>query len=69
MNKEYLEKFYEENKERLFDSGSEIGSVEDLTDYITSTISSNVQYDFDLIIDTNSLFSLDNDKDIGDEIE
>ncbi|MDO5569425.1 MAG: hypothetical protein Q4G04_04885 [bacterium] len=69
MNKEYLEKFYEENKERLFNSESEIGSVDDLTDYITSTISSNVQYDFNLIINTNSLFNLDNDKDIGDEIE
>ena len=46
MNKEYLKQFYENNKEVLLDSEQEINSFEDLVDYICTTISSNVQYDF-----------------------
>lgn len=60
MNKEYLEEFYEENKERLLDSEQELGSFEDLVDYVLDTISSNIQFDFDLVIDINKLLNIEN---------
>lgn len=56
MNKVYLKDFYEKNKETLLESEQEINSLEDLIDYIHSTISSNIQYDFDLDIDIKQLF-------------
>lgn len=56
MNKAYLEDFYEKNKKKFLESEQEINSLKDLIDYIHSTISSNIQYDFDLDIDTEQLF-------------
>lgn len=58
MNKEYLKQFYENNKEVLLDSEQEINSFEDLVDYICTTISSNVQYDFGVNINTNKLLEM-----------
>lgn len=59
MNKEYLEEFYEENKKSLLDSEQEINGFMDFVEYIKTTITSNVQYDFHLDIDVNKLLDID----------
>lgn len=58
MNMEYLEEFYNSNKEKLLDSECEIESFEELIDYIETTISSNIEYDFNLSIDMDQLLNL-----------
>ena len=59
MNKEYLEEFYEENKNVLKDSEQEINGFMDFIEYIKDTITSNIQYDFNLDIDVNKLLEID----------
>ena len=59
MNKEYLEEFYEENKNTLKDSEQEIKGFMDFVEYIKDTITSNIQYDFNLDIDVNKLLEID----------
>ena len=59
MNKEYLEEFYEENKNVLKDSEQEINGFMDFVEYIKDTITSNIQYDFNLDIDVNKLLEID----------
>ncbi|MBQ4584514.1 MAG: hypothetical protein IJA94_06470 [Bacilli bacterium] len=59
MNKEYLEEFYEENKNALKDSEQEIKGFMDFVEYIKDTITSNIQYDFNLDIDVNKLLEID----------
>lgn len=59
MNKEYLEEFYEENKDSLLDSDQDINGFMDFVEYIKSTITSNIQYDFNLDIDINKLLDID----------
>lgn len=56
MNKEYLNKLFEENKEKFFDSETKITSSKELEDYIISTIISNFEYDFNKYIDIDKLF-------------
>lgn len=56
MNKEYLNKLFEENKEKFFDSETKITSNKELEDYIISTIISNFEYDFNKYIDIDKLF-------------
>lgn len=68
MNKEYLKKFYEENKDTLMDDEIEINDFEDFENYIIDTITSNIQYDFDLDIDIEKLFKKDNTPSIDIEI-
>lgn len=58
MNKEYLEEFYEENKDSLLDSDQDINGFMDFVEYIKSTITSNIQYDFNLDIDINKLLDI-----------
>lgn len=58
MNKEYLEEFYEENKDSLLDSDQYINGFMDFVEYIKSTITSNIQYDFNLDIDINKLLDI-----------
>lgn len=59
MNKEYLEEFYEENKNALKDSEQEVNGFMDFVEYIKDTITSNIQYDFNLDIDVNKLLEID----------
>ena len=59
MNKEYLEEFYEENKNALKDSEQEINGFMDFVEYIKATIKSNIQYDFNMDIDINKLLDID----------
>ena len=59
MNKEYLEEFYEENKNVLKDSEQEINGFMDFVEYIKATIKSNIQYDFNMDIDINKLLDID----------
>lgn len=59
MNKVYLASFYEKNKNKLLESEQNINSLEDLVDYIYSTILSNIQYDFGIDIDLKELFECD----------
>lgn len=59
MNKLYLEDFYEKNKKNFLESEQDINSLEDLVDYIHSTISPNIQYDFGINIDLKELFECD----------
>lgn len=59
MNKKYLEEFYEENKDSLLDSDQDINGFMDFVEYIKSTITSNIQYDFNLDIDINKLLDID----------
>ena len=56
MNKEYLNKLFEENKEKFFDSETKITSSKELEDYIISTIISNFEYDLNKYIDIDKLF-------------
>ena len=56
MNKEYLNKLFEENKEKFFDSETKITTSKELEDYIISTIISNFEYDFNKYIDIDKLF-------------
>ena len=60
MNKEYLQKFYKENKETILESEQDITSLDDFIDYIFVTLSSNIQYDFNLDIDKKQLFKEEN---------
>ena len=59
MNKEYLEEFYEQNKDSLIDSEQNINGFMDFVEYIKTTITSNIQYDFNLDIDVNKLLDID----------
>ena len=59
MNKEYLEEFYEQNRDSLIDSEQNINGFMDLVEYIKTTIASNIQYDFNLDIDINKLLDID----------
>lgn len=59
MNKEYLEEIYENNKEKLLDSEQEINSFVEFVDYIKDTISSNIQYDFNFVVDIEKLLNLE----------
>ena len=59
MNKEYLEEFYEQNKDSLLDSDQNINGFMDFVEYIKTTIASNIQYDFNLDIDVNKLLDID----------
>ena len=59
MDKEYLEEFYEENKDSLLDSDQDINGFMDFVEYIKCTITSNIQYDFNLDIDINKLLDID----------
>jgi len=59
MDKEYLEEFYEENKDSLLDSDQDINGFMDFVEYIKATITSNIQYDFNLDIDINKLLDID----------
>ena len=59
MNKEYLEEFYEENKNVLRDNEQSMNGFMDLVEYIKTTIKSNIQYDFNLDIDINKLLDID----------
>ena len=58
MNKEYLEEFYEEHKNIIRNSEQDITSFMDLVEYIKNSITSNIQYDFNLNIDINTLLDL-----------
>ena len=62
MNKEYLEEFYEENKNILRGSEQKINGFMDFVEYIKTTITSNIQYDFNLDIDININKLLDVDE-------
>lgn len=59
MNKEYLEEIYENNKEKILDSEQEINSFVEFVDYIKDTISSNIQYDFNFVVDIEKLLNLE----------
>lgn len=59
MNKEYLAEFYEQNKDSLLDSDQNINCFMDFIEYIKTTITSNIQYDFNLDIDVNKLLDID----------
>ena len=69
MNKEYLKKIFEENKKEFLESEMDIDSPEDLEDVMISYITSNMQYDFDIDIDSNKLFSNEIEKEVEEEIE
>lgn len=58
MNKYYLTEFYNANKQKFEDYELDINSIDDLVDYLCATIKSNLQYDFDIDIDTDKLFEL-----------
>ena len=55
MNKEYIQEFYQKNKKKLNESYLGIKSVKDLEHYIETTITSNIQWDFNLDIDYDKL--------------
>lgn len=57
MNKDYIKELFEENKEAFIDSELDIENPQDLEDVMISYITSNMQYDFDIDIDSNKLFS------------
>ena len=56
MNKEYIEKIYEENKDKFLDNGLDIISANDLEDFLKEIINSNFMFDFDYDIITDKLF-------------
>jgi len=58
MNKEYLEEFYEEHKDIIRNSVQDITSFMDFVEYIKNSITSNIQYEFNLNIDINTLLNL-----------
>jgi len=64
MNKEYLEEFYEINKEDILNGEEEINSFMEFVDYIKSTIKSNIQYDFNIDIDIEKLLDLEEKENI-----
>ena len=45
MNKEYIEKIYEENKDKFLDNGLDIISANDLEDFLKEIINSNFMFD------------------------
>ena len=53
MNKEYIEKIYEENKDKFLDNGLDIISANDLEDFLKEIINSNFMFDFDYDIIMN----------------
>ena len=59
MNKEYLKKFFKENKD-ILTNGSTLSDLEDFESFIIDTITSNMQYEFNLDIDIDELFKNDN---------
>jgi len=64
MNKEYLEEFYETNKEEILNGDEEINSFMEFVDYIKSTIKSNIQYDFHIDIDIEKLLNIEEKENI-----
>ena len=56
MNKEYIEKIYEENKDKFLDNGLDIISANDLEDFLKEIINSNFMFDFDYDTITDKLF-------------
>ena len=58
MNKDYLKEFYAAYKQTFEDYELDINSLDDLVDYLCSTIKSNLQYDFGIDLDTDKLFNL-----------
>ena len=56
MNKEYIEKIYEENKDKFLDNELDIISANDLEDFLKEIINSNFMFDFDYDIITDKLF-------------
>lgn len=76
MNKEYINKLYEDNKETFNESENEINSSEELEEQILAYITSNMEYDYDISIDIDKLFDkkekyseIQQDKNIEEEIE
>ncbi|MBP3920132.1 MAG: hypothetical protein J6D28_01040 [Bacilli bacterium] len=63
MNKDYIKELFEENKEAFIDSELDIENPQDLEDVMISYITSNMQYDFDVDIDSDKLFSNTVEKD------
>lgn len=59
MDMNYLKEFYDNNKKTFDDYELDINSLNDLVDYLCSTLKSNLQYDFGIDIDTNRLFNLE----------
>lgn len=59
MDMNYLKEFYDNNKKTFDDYELDINSLNDLVDYLCSTLKSNFQYDFGIDIDTNRLFNLE----------
>ena len=55
MNKEYIKEFYKKNRKVLNNSYIGIKSEKDLEHYIESTITSNIQWDFNLDINYDKL--------------
>lgn len=55
MNKDYIKDFYKKNRNVLNKSYIGIKSEKDLEHYIESTITSNIQWDFNLDIDYKKL--------------
>ena len=56
MNKEYIKKLFEENKETFLESGMDISNPNDLEEMMISYITSNMQYDFDIDVLEDRLF-------------
>ena len=56
MNKEYINKLYEDNKEIFNESENEINSSEELEEQILAYITSNMEYDYNVSVDTDKLF-------------
>lgn len=63
MNKDYIKELFEENKEAFIDSEFDIKDPQDLEDVMISYITSNMQYDFDVDIESDKLFSNTVEKD------
>lgn len=68
MNKKYLEEFYETNKKVLDDWEQNINSIDDLENYFKNILRSNLQFDFNLDVDTKKLFDINNNPSINIEI-
>lgn len=59
MNKEYLNKLFNDYKDNFLESEEKIESLEDLQDYILATIILNFEYDFDIHIDKDKFLNTD----------
>ena len=56
MNKEYLKKLVEENKETFVEKGIDIENEEDLEQLLIDYMVNNLQFDFGIDLDTDKLF-------------